>query len=360
MKIIHVAEYASGGVATYLKNTIDFQLKDKQVSSVILLNSKSNSEEINFISHKFIHKTYKYHRSIQGIFRLLKVRSEIDKFTPDVVHFHSSFSGIIRLTYLIKPAKYKVVYCPHGWSFIQQNKGPIRKKIYEFIERCLARKTDAIINISKSEQEEAIKHNLPSSKLHLIYNSISSERKEYAVRTPFTDKKRKKLLFIGRFDAAKGLSFLLDNGKLKENGIELVVIGASVLQDQNLKYDDRNIRFLGWVDNEYIGSYMMHCDAVIVPSMWEGFGLVALEAMRAHKMVIASNVGGLPELIIDKKNGLLFKKGSAKSLNERLNEFAGMSDSAIKIMGERGYDLFRQKYNRLKLNEKLLKIYSEK
>lgn len=56
MKIIHVAEYASGGVATYLKNTIDFQLKDKQVSSVILLNSKSNSEEINFISHKFIHK----------------------------------------------------------------------------------------------------------------------------------------------------------------------------------------------------------------------------------------------------------------------------------------------------------------
>lgn len=39
MKIIHVAEYASGGVATYLKNTIDFQLKDKQVSSVILLNS---------------------------------------------------------------------------------------------------------------------------------------------------------------------------------------------------------------------------------------------------------------------------------------------------------------------------------
>ncbi|MCT3570653.1 glycosyltransferase [Levilactobacillus brevis] len=154
MKIIHVAEYASGGVATYLKNTIDFQLKDKQVSSVILLNSKSNSEEINFISHKFIHKTYKYHRSIQGIFRLLKVRSEIDKFTPDVVHFHSSFSGIIRLTYLIKPAKYKVVYCPHGWSFIQQNKGPIRKKIYEFIERCLARKTDAIINISKSEQEE--------------------------------------------------------------------------------------------------------------------------------------------------------------------------------------------------------------
>uniref|UniRef100_UPI000A5A6B62 glycosyltransferase family 4 protein n=1 Tax=Levilactobacillus brevis TaxID=1580 RepID=UPI000A5A6B62 len=208
--------------------------------------------------------------------------------------------------------------------------------------------------------KEAIKHNLPSSKLHLIYNSISSERKEYAVRTPFTDKKRKKLLFIGRFDAAKGLSFLLDNGKLKENGIELVVIGASVLQDQNLKYDDRNIRFLGWVDNEYIGSYMMHCDAVIVPSMWEGFGLVALEAMRAHKMVIASNVGGLPELIIDKKNGLLFKKGSAKSLNERLNEFAGMSDSAINIMGERGYDLFRQKYNRLKLNEKLLKIYSEK
>lgn len=55
MIIVHVAEYASGGVATYLKNVISFQLKEKNIDKVILINSKRSSESIEFDSPKFVH-----------------------------------------------------------------------------------------------------------------------------------------------------------------------------------------------------------------------------------------------------------------------------------------------------------------
>lgn len=360
MKIVHVAEFASGGVATYLRNVIAFQLNSDQVDSVVLLNAKGKSEDFNFSSPKFSHQTYEYTRSISGMMSLLRLRKQIDKLEPDVVHFHSSFAGIVRLTYFLKSSSYKIVYCAHGWSFIQKNRNKFENKIFELVERVEAVKTDLIVNISKSEERIAEEHKLPVKKMKVIYNSIPEHVSLSEVKNPFHCNGRKKILFVGRFDKAKGLDFLLQNARLDENNLELVIIGESVLNDTKSKVDQRRgVTFLGWIDNEKISSYIDLCDAVIVPSLWEGFGLVALEAMRRHKMVLCSDAGGLPELIKDGQNGLVFRTGSAKELNLVLEKFSGMKQSVIESMGNRGFQTFQRKYDYEDLGERLLRCYGE-
>ncbi|MFD1421867.1 glycosyltransferase [Lactiplantibacillus songbeiensis] len=357
MRIVHVAEYASGGVATYLRNIVASQIEDSSVDEIVLINSKKNSEKLDFNSNKFRHITFDYSRSISGIIRLLKVRKIIDSLDPDVVHFHSSFAGIIRLTYLVKLSHYKVVYCAHGWSFLQKNKSRLQKKVYEVIERLAALKTDTIINISRSEQQAAVAHDLPEDKMELVYNTIPNKRELFPIPSPFSNLPTKKLLFVGRFDEQKGLKFLLKNVDFENYGVELVVIGSNVLESSKIASNVTNVTFLGWIDNKYIDSYISICDAVIVPSKWEGFGLVAVEAMKNEKMVIASDAGGLSEIIVNNYSGLIFKAGSPQKLNEAIAKFAGMGNPKIKLMGHHGKDIFSSKYNFSELHSRLMQIY---
>ena len=346
MKIVHVAEYASGGVATYLRNLLKLQINDSRVDEVTLINSKLNSEKFDFDSPKFKNYTYQYERSLSGVFKLLKLRGLIDSLNPDVVHFHSSFAGLVRLTYLFKNAKYKVVYCAHGWSFLQKDKKELYRRIYSKIELLESRKTDLIINISDDEEKEALLRGLPREKMKVVYNSISGNGTKQDIKNPYTNNKNKKLLFIGRFDKQKGLDLLLNSVNFSELNMELAVIGKPIVTNNVNRYvDSKNVKYLGWVDNKYVNSYISCCDAVVIPSLWEGFGLVALEAMKNHKMVISSDAGGLNELVLDNFNGLKFKSGSEKALSLKLKEFENMSNEEILKLGSNGFDLFKEKYD---------------
>lgn len=361
MKILHLAEYASGGVATYLRNTIQYQLNSEDIDELILFNTKDKSEEFTFKSNKFKNIVYTYKRGITGVLRILKLRKIMDGYNPDVIHIHSTFAGLIRITYFLKKPEYKVVYCSHGWSFIQQNKTQVKKYIYSLIERILAIKTDLIVNISQNEQSLAKQYKLPVKKMKTIYNSIPDNRKELSSNNLESVVERKgnvrSLLFIGRFDKAKGLEFLINNLDFKSNSIVLSVIGESILNDSDSDLKKPNVNYLGWIDNGKLDSYIMQSDAVIIPSLWEGFGLVALEAMRKKKAVIASNAGGLPEIVEDGKNGLIFELGSKESLQKAIDRFNKLTFSELAVMGENGYQKYRNKYNFNLLNQKLLDEY---
>jgi glycosyltransferase involved in cell wall biosynthesis len=86
------------------------------------------------------------------------------------------------------------------------------------------------------------------------------------------------------------------------------VIGDCVLGDSSLPAAPTNTTMLGWQSPEEINRYLCGCDVLVVPSRWEGFGLVALEAMRAGKAVIAARVGGLQEIVEDGVTGVLVGK----------------------------------------------------
>ncbi len=113
---------------------------------------------------------------------------------------------------------------------------------------------------------------------------------------------------------------------------------------------------LGWVAPTDIAAQMQAADLVVVPSGWEGFGLAAAEAIRAGKPVIASNVGGLRELVTEGVNGRLVPPDSPDALRAAL-----MTDSLqmLKAMGEAGHRIYLQRFTAARMNQSLLGIYSQ-
>lgn len=274
---------------------------------------------------------------------------------PDIIHIHSTFAGVfVRLPLLLKKNQSKLIYCSHGWSFTMEIAN-WKKKIYAYIERLLALKTDVIINISKHELKNSLNYNLPAHKSTVIYNGITKSLPNHQkIVNLQLDNNKINLLFVGRADKAKGLDILLNFFRKHDlEHIHLHIMGESLMQ--NPKFDlPGSVTLIGWIDNQIIDSYYRLFDAVIVPSRWEGFGLVAIEAMKNHKALIVSNRGALPELVIDGHNGYVFDLEDTESL---LILLSNLNKDKLKEMGERGFYIFTQKFTSNLMNEAIVNLY---
>lgn len=128
-------------------------------------------------------------------------------------------------------------------------------------------------------------------------------------------------LFVGRPSPHKGLSILLEAmEKMPEKTIHLTVVGGIHPNERErlngLKSD--NIRCLGPLNQKHISELMRTCDILVVPSLYESFGNVALEGMASGLPVIASRCGGLQELVADGRCGILVEPGQPENLAEAL------------------------------------------
>ncbi|MFS0870627.1 glycosyltransferase [Paenibacillus xylanilyticus] len=355
MRILHIGEYVVGGMATYLNEVVAYQ---RQHFDVYLLMSAYNSATSFDLEPDRIFQ-YKYKRHPKHFFSAMwQIHQTIRKLQPDIIHIHSSFAGLLaRSLFFVQPRKARIFYCSHGWAFLMDTK-PLFKKGYLLIEKLMAYKTDVIINISKHELESSIQLGLSASKSRLVYNGV--REREVNSRIPLVEAEREpdvvQLLFVGRYDRQKGLDLLLqtlnENPEL-QNYIRLYVIGDSVLENNEWIFPDNVIR-LGWVNNADIDRYYQQCDAVIMPSRWEGFGLVAVEAMKNRKPVIASRRGALPELVEHGENGYLF---DIEYSHELLHILKHLNKDELKIMGEAGYALYKDKFSAERMNEELVNLY---
>lgn len=339
MKILHVGEYASGGVATYL-NTLLNGFKDyNDIENYLLISEYKSEKRWNITGSNIIY--YKYKRGIFNIFSAIKqIHEVIEKVNPDIIHVHSTWAGLfVRLPYLIKRKKCKIIYTAHGWSFIM-DVSKEKKILYAIIERILSIVTDKIINISKFEEKEALNYGLNKKKMVVIYNGVKD--KNYNIKYNINNSNNKiELLFVGRLDKTKGIDILLNiYNKYKFKNLHLYVIGESVLDNIEIKSNE-NITYLGWINNNDIDKYYQMCDCVIMPSRWDGFGLVAVEAMRNSKPVIVSNRGALPELIKNEINGYIFDLDDENSLKKI---FLNLDKSFLKKMGEKGRNIYLENY----------------
>lgn len=274
---------------------------------------------------------------------------------PDIIHIHSTFAGVfVRLPLLLKRNRPKIIYCSHGWAFTMEITN-WKKRIYAYIERLLAFKTDVIINISKSELKSSLKYNLPTQKSTVIYNGIAKSLPIQQSRVNLKlDNNKINLLFVGRFDRQKGLDILLEFLNVYDlEHIHLYIIGESVLQNSELTLP-KNVTLIGWIDNKIIDSYYQLFDVVIVPSRWEGFGLVAIEAMKNHKALIVSDRGALPELVVDGHNGYIFDLDDSESL---LTILSNINKDKLKEMGKNGFCVFKQKFTSDLMNQAIVDVY---
>jgi glycosyltransferase involved in cell wall biosynthesis len=193
---------------------------------------------------------------------------------------------------------------------------------YMAAEHALASRADVIINISASEQRLAVGAGILESKCRLIYNGIRKRPWTPVSHTP----PHTRLLFVGRYDRQKGLDVLARSMRdLARQGFSLTTIGAHVVGPAVVKDLPDSVRDLGWQPPSVVRREMAQCDLVIIPSRWEGFGLVAAEAMRAGRAVAATNVGGLSEIVVDGETGVLCPPSSPDALTEKILMAAPMA-----------------------------------
>lgn len=352
MKILHVGEYVNGGVATYLRTLLNGLQKYNDIENYLLISEYKSQKKWDSITKKVFY--YKYKRSIFNIFSAIKqIHEVIEEVNPDIIHIHSTWAGLfVRLPYLFRKRKAKIIYQSHGWAFLMDTSN-YKKNIYALVERILSMPTDKIINISNYEQNQAIKYGLDKNKMIMIYNGVEDKINKSNLKLNWNDDKIN-LLFVGRLDRQKGLDLFLDvYDKMKLENIHLYVIGTSVL-DNNLPQNTEYVTYLGWVDSKDIDEYYQACDAVIMPSRWEGFGLVAIEAMKNSKPIIVSNRGALPELVKENKNGYIFQLENINILRTILRE---LNKEDLAILGKCARQMYENNYTADIFIVKILAIY---
>ena len=340
MKVLHVGEYVQGGVATYISMLLNHP-NHTEIKDYIICSDRNSEHKWNLPKGR-VHY-YTYHRSIfQVLPAMITVWKEIRRLEPDVIYCHSTWAGLFArfpMLFLGKPCR--VIYNAHGWAFLR-NTAEWKRRVYAGIEKMLLHSTDTVVNVSKHEYNSAIKYGLPAKKLQVIYSGISDKKGDIDPSVKLPDN-CVNLLFVGRFDPQKGIDYLLEEfSKCRRNDLRLTVIGDNVIGGTHIEKENSDtVTFLGWVPHEKLASYYSQCDAVVMPSRWEAFGLVAIEAMKYSKPVIVSNKGALPEIIKDGENGLIFNFDDPQSLQSVLDK---LSKNQLHEMGNNAGKDFMEHY----------------
>ena len=98
-------------------------------------------------------------------------------------------------------------------------------------------------------------------------------------------------------------------------------------------------------------------DVVVVPSVWlEPMGLIVCESMACGKPVIGSNLGGIPEMVIENETGLIFEQGNYQELRQEI-EFLISSPSVVIEMGKKARKKVEKEYNSEIVYQKLIEVY---
>lgn len=299
-RVLHVTESAFGGVGSYLNQILPALPHDMR-----LVIPESDRLMVPDVPPGQIVAYRREGRSLASLARLARTVLGLGRrWRPDVVHLHSTFAGLVLRPMLAVTRRMwgwpdRVVYTAHGWAF-DITGSPARARMVARIERVLAGITDRIVTLSRRETDTCLAYGFPAEKLVLIYNGIAD--RPPAMPAAWVDARRK-VLFVGRFDRQKGLDVLFEalrphQGELVARCVGATVVGRSLPADV-----PGNVELIGWQSAAEIGALMAACDLVVMPSRWEGLPLVAVEAMRAARMIVASDVGGLPEVVADGVTG---------------------------------------------------------
>lgn len=353
MRLLHVAESAQGGVGTYLAEILPDQAERYGADNVRALVPIQHAGHLGGVDRRLLATWRREGRSVAAIVRLAAaIRREIATFAPTIVHVHSSVAGVaVRLMYGWTHAPFRIVYCPHGWAFDRRS-SVMKKRIIEGIERVLSPFSDRIVLISAHERREALRIGIAPDRLALVLNGIADLPSARAARW---DETRIRLLFIGRLDEQKGFDTLLDAVEPIRERVALRVIGKAVAGPATKPRRRRpEVDYLGWRSLAEVATEIAAADVVVIPSRWEGFGLVALEAMRAGCAVVASSVGGLPEIVVEGETGHLVAPDNPERLMRVLSSH---NRDAWHMMGAAGRRRYERMFTARRMNAELAALY---
>jgi glycosyltransferase involved in cell wall biosynthesis len=282
---------------------------------------------------------------------LIKLYQFFRLVSPKIVHCHTSKAGFLGCLSARLANVPVVVFSPYGHLFAEDAQIPgvsgnwLRLKLFYFLSRLAGICADKIIAQNQKDKDDQIKLKLaPPQKYEVIYNSIElTNIPNSKFQIPNPQSHYPLLATIGRLSPEKGQKYLLEAIKLLKTtfpSVYLSVIGDGPLREElediteKLDIQD-NVQFLGLSDNPR--SLLKDIDIFVLPSLYESFGIVLLEAMAEKKPVIASKTSGIPDVVIDRKTGILVEPASADAIADAIIKLVKDKELAKK-MGQAGYE----------------------
>lgn len=358
MKVMHVAETTIGGIASHLAEMLPLQiglLGKANVSLLVPDNGRVHIPEIDGLNIETFQSAGNRLHSAHVLSRRMRELTRDNR--PDVVHAHSSFAGLAARLFG-GAGSIPVIYCPHAWSFSQDNPAWI-KRLYAFAERIQLKRTKFVVNVSHYERSTALDFGIPDGgKLVVIENGIAKSAPTGDFPIPEMTPDCIHLAFIGRTTRQKGLDLLIEAARaLEGEKIVFHLVGPSREEDSEILSNiPDNMVVYGWRPREFALALIAKVDALVMPSRWEGLPMIGIEAMRAGKAIIASDRTALPELVDDGKTGILVDIDKPHALASILRE---ISRPVLASMGAAGRQKFVERYVAEDQIEKFIRLYKE-
>jgi glycosyltransferase involved in cell wall biosynthesis len=293
---------------------------------------------------------------------ILRVRRLLRDVQPDILHthlYHPNYYGRLAALGLgLKGVVASVhnVYARHKFH----------RRFWNFL---LSRATGRVLAVSPQVWRDVRRYDgVPLSRLRLLPNGISLT----ALQVPESREEARARLgaaglclgAVGRLEEQKGHAYLIQALPLvlREVGeVTLLVAGEGRLRESL----ERQVRELGVASHvHFLGTrrdmplVYRALDVLALPSLWEGLPLALLEAMGAGLPVVASAVGGVPEVVRDGVNGRLTPPGDAPALAAAIVELARRPEQRA-ALGEAAQETVRQGYSRESMLDKLAAFYLE-
>lgn len=259
---------------------------------------------------------------------------------PDIIIWHppcrlKSLPSLLLLK-LLNPST-KIIIHEHGYSagYEPFNVSSVRR--FHFMLKLFYGLADKVVAISRSQQAWMLQNRLVAPQKLAVISQCPPLDKFLAV-TPKPPSNPFKLAAYGRFCPQKGFDVLLKALKLIPNAPVRVYLGGEGVMEAELKQLAQglnNVEFVGRVDD--VPSFLQNCDAVVIPSRWEPWGNVCLEAKAAGKAAIASAVDGLTEQMPG--CGLLIPPNDPEKLAQAIVDLVQLPPSQLVIWGNNGRHL---------------------
>jgi len=338
-KIIYIITKSNWGGAQKYVFMLAKQAQKRDLEVLVVLGgdgplkNKLETEKIKVISLKSMGRDINIFEDLKSFLALIKI---FLKEKPDVVHLNSSkIGGLGSLAARICFVP-EIIFTIHGWAF-NEDRSSLSKliiKILYFITILFSTKAISVSNQIKEQAKTIPLYKIIFLKIFIVKNSVEkidfiekNIAREYLFKkialTNFQiDNPNEKIVgTICELHPIKGLSGLITAFK-KNNDAKLIIVGGGELE-KNLK---KQISDLGLQNKVFLtgfiedgAKYLKAFDIFILNSFSEAMALVILEAGQAKLPVIATKVGGIPEIIEDNKTGLLIEPGNENDVEDAIN-----------------------------------------
>jgi len=333
MNIIHVTTAPTGGGAELLVRELNKRLVDYNIKSEAIY--FTNPQKVSLLSNESC-LDLDSPRSFRAISQFRKIiKNKLKKGTDLIIHCHLIWP-LYYIPIAVAGLNCKLIYTEHS----THNK---RRQYLFFkpVEKFIYKRYESVICISNGTKN-ALNNWLDSSladRLEVIYNGARHFNKKLNVNIRYDNKIS--IISVGSLSKHKGFEYGIKAvAHLKSDIHKYLIIGEGPERsklEELIKNNDlvNTVSLLGWVDD--IEPYLHKSDLSLIPSLWEGFGLVAVEAFSAGLPVVASDVPGLnevlnsdecPSILTEKENVNELVNG-IRSFQTKINNGVDFRDSAV-------------------------------